>query len=292
MNLFQPYWRCLQGLCTQRYLAVVALVIVAFTHLVVAFASDVAYPPTFYKYGNTSQYPSSEVTTAQHRHPPKQPENEGASSGSTYSGAKARFGRTATGFVYDAMQPMRYEQLKLAWLNQHPGETPTPGDMENLAHASFLTQHSTTPLWKDITHWRMVGGPHPWHVVPRIQLENPSNAQAILGLRVGVSISALYGVWYPENKGAITDVALLKRNPERHAITQYSLPVEGLATRDYLLKELKPIALMPILKARPDRFPNELSVALTLLQDGQKVDVRTLRLTLYPDVFALPIYLY
>lgn len=208
------------------------------------------------------------------------------------SGLKPSLGRTATGFVYDALSPMRYEQLKLAWFNQHSGETPTPGDMENLAYASFLTQHSETPLWKEITHWRMVGGPHPWYVVPRIQLENPPGNEAQLGLSLKVKIQGVFGVWYPENKGAITDVKLLQHRPEQHVITEYNLPVEGLATGDSLLKELKPIALMPILKSRPDRFLNQLMVDVTLMQEGKPVDAHSIRLKLYPDVFALPIYLY
>jgi hypothetical protein len=279
------------------YNVLLCLVVMAFNATTLIYASDATYPVAP-NARNTQPYSDAATPYPQNT---QGSANRGAGAYTTpseqgnmggQSSGNVRFGRTATGFVYDAMAPMRYEQLKLAWLNQHPGETPTPGDMENLAHASFLTQHSDTPLWKEITHWRMVGEPHPWHIVPRIQLENASTAEAALGLRIGVKVLGNYGVWYPENKGAITDVHRLQRNPERHLITEYTVPVEGLATRDYLLKELKPIDLMPILKARPDRFPNTLHVELRLLQDGRLLDTQSLRLQLYPDVFALPIYLY
>jgi hypothetical protein len=211
--------------------------------------------------------------------------------GSSVQGS-LRLGRDVQGFVYDALSPIRYEQLKLAWLNQHPGETPTPGDLENIAHAAFLTQHSERPLWKTITHWRMVGGPHPWYVVPRVQVENTDSEKAILNIRAIVRVVAEYGVWYPEKKGAITDVKRLQQNVTLFPIAEYTVPLEALAARDVAVKELRPISILSILKAHPDRFPNRLRVQVTLMDKTCVADTHTLALFLYTDVFSLPIFLY
>ena len=198
----------------------------------------------------------------------------------------------ASGFVYDALAPMRYDALKQNWFYQHPNSTPTPELLEGLASKAFYLQGTETPVWKPIAHWRMVGGSHPWVVVPRVQVVNPQGSPVVLEAKLKVQIMADYGVWYPEAKGAITNVKRLMFKNQRQSLTQYEHPLEALASGDRVLVSLPPIALMPILKPYPDRFPNRVIVQIQLFQAKTLVDTQNLTLGLYVDLFALPIYLY
>jgi hypothetical protein len=198
----------------------------------------------------------------------------------------------ASGFVYDALAPIRYDELKQNWFYQHPNSTPTPEELEGLASQAFYLHATETPVWKPIVHWRMVGGSHPWVVVPRVQVVNPKGSPAVLESKLKVQIFADYGVWYPETKGAITNVKRLMLNNQRQSLIAYERPLEALATGDRMLVSLPPLALMPLLKPYPDRFPNRVTVQIQLFQAQTLVDTQSLVLRLYADLFALPIYLY
>ena len=197
-----------------------------------------------------------------------------------------------SGFVYDALSPMRYDELKQNWFYQHPHQTPTPKQLEGLAYQAFYALSPTPPVWKLITHWRLVGGSHPWMIIPRIQVVNPEASQVAVNLSVNVKIQAEYGIWYPEAQGAITNVKQLQRNVRLESLASYQMPLEALAVRDAKLKSLRPIAIMPLLKAYPDRFPNKLLAKVSLLKQNSTLDSETLTLYLFPDMFALPLYLY
>ena len=114
----------------------------------------------------------------------------------------------------------------------------------------------------------------------------------MLDSKLKVQIFADYGVWYPEAKGAITNVKRLMLNNQRQRLTAYERPLEALATGDRMLVSLPPLALMPLLKPYPDRFPNRVTVQIQLFQAQTLVDTQSLVLRLYADLFALPIYLY
>jgi hypothetical protein len=125
-----------------------------------------------------------------------------------------------------------------------------------------------------------------------VQVVNPKGSPAVLESKLKVQIFADYGVWYPEVKGAITHVKRLMLNNQRQSLTAYERPLEALATGDRMLVSLPPLALMPLLKPYPDRFPNRVIVQLQLFQHNTLVDAQNLTLKLYADLFALPIYLY
>jgi hypothetical protein len=197
-----------------------------------------------------------------------------------------------SGFVYDALAPMRYDELKQNWFYQHPNRIPTPKELEGLAYQAAYASSAISPVWKPITHWRLVGGSHPWMLVPRVQVVNREANQIALNLSLEVHISAEYGIWYPEAKGAITNVKQLQQNIRTQPLESYQMTLEALAVRDALLKPLRPIAVMPLLKSYPDRFPNKLFVKIKLLKENSVLDTETLTLSLFPDVFALPLYLY
>ena len=197
-----------------------------------------------------------------------------------------------SGFVYDALSPLRYDELKQNWFYQHPNRIPTPKELEGLAYQAFYASRPTPVVWKPITHWRLVGGSHPWMIVPRIQVVNSDASQVAVNLSLEVKLHAEYGIWYPEAKGAITNVKQLQRNVSLQSLGTYQMPLEALAIRDTKLKSLRPIAIMPLLKAYPDRFPNKLVVKLSLFKQNRVLDSERLTLYLFPDVFALPLYLY
>jgi hypothetical protein len=206
--------------------------------------------------------------------------------------ASLRMGSQNSGFVYDALSPLRYDDLKQAWFYQHPHATPTPQVLEALAMQAFYEASSTTPLWKPLTHWRLVGGAHPWVIVPRVQVENTDPTQAVLNASVTARISVDYGIWYPEAQGAMTNIKQLTQNQKRQFVTQYETSLDVFARQDAQVKTLAPIALMPLLKSHPDRFPNAIYVELTLQDNKRMVQKETLTLKLYPDLFALPLYFY
>jgi len=197
-----------------------------------------------------------------------------------------------TGFIYDATAPIRYDQLKLIWLNDHPGTTPVLGDLMNIAYVAFQAQATQKIPYRDISEWRMVAGPHPWIIVPRVHVRNPNPNKSFVNLTIKVEVFAKYGIWYPEKKGAITDVKRLQQDQKTERVAEYTYPLEALAPNDDYVHTLEPIQVFELLKAFPDRWPNLVQVKMTLMREGGQVATKTTSLKLYPDVFSLPIYLY
>ena len=204
-----------------------------------------------------------------------------------------RLTREQTGWFYQAQQPLRYQQLKKAWLQANQGAIPTLYTLEQLAYQAAFLDVKGLPVWIPLTAWRMVGTPNPWVVSPRISVGN-NTAQAVVNLRVQTEVKVKLGVWYPKVPTALLDVERLQKSAAWLTVQRETLYLKPLVGKGLQLETLPAVSILSLLKAHPDKFPLVLQFSVWLFEGKQTApsDTLVLELPCHPDIFAVPIYLY
>jgi hypothetical protein len=204
-----------------------------------------------------------------------------------------RLTREQTGWFYQAQQPLQYQQLKTAWLQQNSGATPTLYTLELLAYQAAFATDKGTPVWLPLHRWRMVGTPNPWVVSPRISVEN-NTTEAIANLHIQTQVKVRLGVWYPKVPTALLDIERLQKTGAWLTLQQESIQLKPLPANGLAVETLPAVSILRLLKAHPDKFPLTFQLSVWLFEGTQTTpsDTLVLELPCHPDIFALPIYLY
>lgn len=197
-----------------------------------------------------------------------------------------------TGFYYPAEATIRYLALKEAWVHTHEATLPSVHELAHLAWMSHETLEVGAPVWLRATAWRLNDGPKPWVLTPRVQVTNSSLNEAVLDWRLEYTYRTELAVWYPIAPSALLDIKRFQIKRRWLTLAKGSVPQEAVAPSEETLRWLQSIQLLEVLQAHPDEWPHRLELNLKLYRDTTLEDTLTLTLTLHPDVFMLPIYLY
>jgi hypothetical protein len=204
--------------------------------------------------------------------------------------------KPVSGFYYPADMPLRYQQLKQVWLSTHANAIPTLQQLANLATLANKPLPNAPPVWLPLTQWRLVGAPNPWVITPRVPVQNWGEGGELTGARVNYTVWVKLGTWYPSAPTALLDMSRLGSTAYWQLVKQATLTLPPQPANSDVFYALPTLSVLGWLQAYPDRWPLQakLKIELITTENGQPrlVDTATTLLSLHPDCFALPIYLY
>jgi hypothetical protein len=211
--------------------------------------------------------------------------------------ASLTFDATNTGLYYPAEAPLKYQALKQTWVQTHGASLPSVYELAELAWLAHETLEGGQPVWLRLNAWRLNDGPKPWVVTPRVQVANTSLNEAVLNWRVRYTYEALLAYWYPVAPSGLLDIHKFRSKRHWISLATGAVTQEALAPSEDALRWLPSIQLLNVLQAHPDEWCHQLRLTFELQRMDPNTpphteDVLTVQLTLHPDLFILPIYLY
>lgn len=190
------------------------------------------------------------------------------------------------------------------WTRQHPGVAMTRTTLAEEAMKAYLAAANTneSELYVDAVDsglvrrgpvWQLAGSVHPWVMVPRITVTNPSNESAWLNVTVTADVLAHVGEWLVDNITYTTDTAHLESSGQWMRISEHTWKVPALVPEQTERWTTKPIELLALLDAvskpnEPSHWINRVVVRVTVSAHGQAPQTTETVLPLQPDYFAVP----